>query len=154
MQILNQVSFFLISRILGYFSNVSVIVERECAFFMANNYNNQVFLSLRQLFWKEVIKNCACFFIIRNMFFCFIKDNLFTSWRLIFEKRNNSFPEDSIIRNFFGIKAFKVRFQSKKRTCVLAQNLTVGQFCFCLCKSTTWSLCKRNIDSKWVIPNN
>ena len=26
-------------------------------------------------------------------------------------------------------------------------------FSFCLCKSTTWFLRKRNIDSKWVIPN-
>ena len=25
---------------------------------------------------------------------------------------------------------------------------------FCLCKSTTWFLRKRKIDSKWVIPNN
>ena len=30
----------------------------------------------------------------------------------------------------------------------------MGILSFCLCKSTTWFLRKREIDSKWVIPNN
>ena len=30
----------------------------------------------------------------------------------------------------------------------------MGQFCYCLCKSTTWFLRKRDIESKWIIPNN
>ena len=44
--------------------------------------------------------------------------------------------------------------ESKKRTCIFTLKLTLGQFLFCLCKSTTWFLRKRKIDSKWVIPNN
>ena len=74
-------------------------------FFVKNNYNNQVFLSLRQ-----IVKSFAYIFIIRNMFLYLIENNLFTSLHLICEKRNNSFLKGSIIRDAFCIKAFKVRF--------------------------------------------
>ena len=40
------------------------------------------------------------FFLIRNMFFCFIKNNLFTFWHLFFKKTNNSLPKSSVIHIF------------------------------------------------------
>ena len=53
-----------------------------------------------------------------------------------------------------NIFTFKKSFTFPNLLLEKAGNLFAAVFSFCLCKSTTWFLRKRNIDSKWVIPNN
>ena len=72
----------------GVFSNVSMVGQRECVSFLEKIITIVRYFQVWDNVWKKVIKNYAYFLIIRNMFFCFIKDNIFSFWHLFCEKRN------------------------------------------------------------------
>ena len=61
--------------------------------------------------WERSVRRAPNFFIIRNMFLCVIKNNLFTFCHLFFVKKTSySVPEGFIILDFFVLRLSKCDF--------------------------------------------